>query len=143
MPSQSLAFKPVPGTESYAYYADMETLQKGLMTVQATRRLAEVSMDYLRDGHSSGLRMSPAEARALATSLLSAADAAEPPPAALHQGELSYALNRHLPSMERGFSIQTNYGDFEIPPGWMADRVAAHVRHLVEIQLQPDAEVFA
>lgn len=142
MPSPSSTFKPVPGTESYAYYADMETVQKGLMTVQADRR-NEVRMDYLRDGHSSGLRMSPAEARALAASLLAAADAAEPPLAVLHQGDLSYALNRHLPDMERGFSIQTSYGEFPVPPGWMADRVTDHVRHLVEIQLPASAEAFA
>lgn len=143
MPAQPLTFKPVSGTKSYAYYADMETVQRGLMTVQATRRLPEVRMDYMRDGQSSGWRMSPAEARALAASLLAAADAAEPPLAALHQDELAYALNRHLPNMEHGFAIQTSYGDFSIPPGWMADRVIEHVRHQVEIQLLPADGVVA
>ena len=36
---------------------------------------------------------------------------------------ISYALNRHVPDMVRGFTIRTNYSDLAIQPGPLAARI--------------------
>lgn len=37
--------------------------------------------------------------------------------------DYSWILSRHAPDMERGFTIQTNYGDLRIEAGRLADRI--------------------
>lgn len=45
---------------------------------------------------------------------------------------LRHTLNRHVPDMPRGFSINTNFGELRIEPGRLADRItdllAQHTR---------------
>lgn len=49
--------------------------------------------------------------------------------------EISYALAKQVPDMNRGFTIQTTYGDLVIEPGPMADRIADQVRDVLEAEL--------
>lgn len=70
-----------------------------------------------------------------------------PPPSAhardaspsLQEQQLSYALAKQVPAMERGFTIHTNYGEIVIEPGRHADAIAATVRRALEIQLKAAA----
>lgn len=45
---------------------------------------------------------------------------------------LAQILNRHVPDMDRGFYISTNYGDLHVDAGPLADRIrdllAQHAR---------------
>ncbi|MBU1352123.1 MAG: hypothetical protein KKB95_09545 [Gammaproteobacteria bacterium] len=51
--------------------------------------------------------------------------------------ELSYAIAKKLPDMvQRGFTIETSYGELVIEPGRHADAIAATVRRSLEIQLK-------
>ena len=67
-----------------------------------------------------------------------------PPPSAhsataqpsLQEQQLSYALAKQVPDMERGFTIATSYGDITIPPGWMAERIQRHVEHVLRAELK-------
>lgn len=54
--------------------------------------------------------------------------------------DISYALAKQVHDMARGFAIHTNYGDITIPPGWMAERIAQHVRRVLQCEqlAQPD-----
>lgn len=50
---------------------------------------------------------------------------------------LSYDLAKKLPDMvQRGFTIETSYGEIVIEPGRHADAIAATVRRALEIQLK-------
>ena len=48
---------------------------------------------------------------------------------------IQYALSRHIPDMERGFSIVTNYGEVIVPSGPVANRIKALVKRLLEQEL--------
>lgn len=51
--------------------------------------------------------------------------------------QLSYALAKKVPDMvQRGFTIETAYGEIVIEPGRHADAVADAVRRALEIQLK-------
>lgn len=49
--------------------------------------------------------------------------------------QIAYALAKQVPDMQRGFTIQTAYGDIVIPPGCMAERLAERVRSALEVEL--------
>lgn len=50
--------------------------------------------------------------------------------------QLTYALSRHIPDMQqRAFTIQTTYGELEIPVGKLADAIANLVRKHYETEL--------
>lgn len=53
----------------------------------------------------------------------------------LQEQQLSYALAKQIPAMERGFTIHTNYGAVTIAPGWVADRIAHHVERVLRVEL--------
>ena len=54
----------------------------------------------------------------------------------MNQNNISYALAKQVPDMAaRGFSINTAYGELTIEPGWMAERIAQHVRRVLEAEL--------
>lgn len=54
--------------------------------------------------------------------------------------QLSYALAKKVPDMvQRGFTIETGYGEIVIEPGRHADAIAATVRRALEIQLKAAA----
>ncbi|MFN3437819.1 MAG: hypothetical protein ACK41V_09015 [Acidovorax sp.] len=54
--------------------------------------------------------------------------------------DLSYALAKKLPDMvQRGFTIETAYGEIVIEPGHHADAIAAAVRRVLEVQLKAAA----
>lgn len=141
MPACTPTFKPVRHAQGRSpYYSDMETHLKALMTVQASRRCSDVSLTYTRPDTSCGMHMTPAEARALAGALVAAADAAAPPEHALGDEDARYAINRSVPDMARGFTIQTSYGDLVVPAGWLADRVSSVVATALELQLATGEE---
>lgn len=48
---------------------------------------------------------------------------------------MSQILNRHAPDMERGFTIQTNYGDLPVGPGRLADRIRDLVEQHARLEL--------
>ena len=48
---------------------------------------------------------------------------------------IQYALSRHIPDMDRGFSIVTNYGEVIVPSGPVANRITALVKRLLEQEL--------
>lgn len=48
---------------------------------------------------------------------------------------LRAALNRHAPDMARGFTINTNYGELQIEPGRLADRIADLVSQHARLEL--------
>lgn len=136
MPECNASFKPVRHAQGRApYYSDMKTQHDGLMTVQASRRCSDVSLTYTRTDASCGIHMTPAEARALATALVTAADAAAPQEPTLSDEDARFAISRSVPDMVRGFTIQTSYGDLVVPSGWLADRVASVVATALEMQL--------
>ena len=50
---------------------------------------------------------------------------------------LSYDLAKKVPDMvQRGFTIETSYGEIVIAPGRHADAIAAAVRRALETQLK-------
>jgi hypothetical protein len=49
--------------------------------------------------------------------------------------QITHALSRHVPDMPRGFSIHTNYGELQVPPGPLADAIANLVRKHYDTQL--------
>lgn len=54
--------------------------------------------------------------------------------------QLSYDLAKKVPNMvQRGFTIETSYGELVIEPGRHADAIAATVRRVLEIQLKAAA----
>lgn len=53
--------------------------------------------------------------------------------------EISYALSKQVPDMQRGFTIQTAYGDLIIPAGFIAERLAERVRLVLEVELLAQA----
>ena len=53
--------------------------------------------------------------------------------------QIAYALSKQVPDMQRGFTIQTAYGDLVIPAGYMAERLAARVRLVLEVELLAQA----
>lgn len=51
--------------------------------------------------------------------------------------QLGYALAKQIPDMQqRGFTIQTAYGEISFEPGPMAERMAKQVRRLLEAELE-------
>ena len=48
---------------------------------------------------------------------------------------IRYALSRHIPDMERGFSITTHYGEVIVPCGPVAERITRLVRDLLAKEL--------
>lgn len=62
------------------------------------------------------------------------------PPSNDKELQLSYALAKKVPDMvQRGFTIETAYGEIVIEPGRHADAIAATVRRALEIQLKAAA----
>lgn len=49
--------------------------------------------------------------------------------------DISYALAKQVPDMARGFSVSTAYGDIVIPPGRLADHLAANLTRLLQCEL--------
>lgn len=50
--------------------------------------------------------------------------------------QLTYALARHVPDLQqRAFTIQTTYGELDIPLGKLADGIANLVRKHYETEL--------
>lgn len=45
---------------------------------------------------------------------------------------IQYALSRHIPDMERGFLIATNYGEVIVPCGPVANAITTLVKQLLE-----------
>lgn len=48
--------------------------------------------------------------------------------------EIGYALSRHVPAMESGFTVATNYGNYEVS-GVLAQRMAALLREALMQEL--------
>jgi hypothetical protein len=46
-----------------------------------------------------------------------------------------HALARHVPDMAHGFTIQTGYGQINIPPGPAAKRITALVEKMLRAEL--------
>jgi hypothetical protein len=62
------------------------------------------------------------------------------PPSNDKELQLSYALAKKVPDMvQRGFTIETAYGEIVIEPGRHADAIAVTVRRVLEIQLKAAA----
>ena len=54
----------------------------------------------------------------------------------LTEQDLSYALAKQVPDMQsRGFLIGTAYGEINVPPGPLADRLADQVRLTLALEL--------
>lgn len=54
----------------------------------------------------------------------------------MNEQDISYALAKQVPDMAaRGFIIGTSYGDLNIPPGPMADRIARQVTIALQVEL--------
>ena len=51
------------------------------------------------------------------------------------QMELMQTLNRHVPDMERGFVIQTRFGEVAVDSGQLADRIRDLVAQDARLQL--------
>lgn len=50
--------------------------------------------------------------------------------------DIHYALDKQVPDMKsRGFTIGTSYGQIDMPPGWMADRMAEHLTRALQCEL--------
>lgn len=50
--------------------------------------------------------------------------------------DIHYALAKQVPDMKnRGFTIGTSYGQVDIAPGWMADRMAEHLTRALQCEL--------
>ena len=54
----------------------------------------------------------------------------------MQEQQLSYALAKQVPDLERGFTITTSYGDIVIESGRHANGIAAAVRRVLETQLK-------
>ena len=54
---------------------------------------------------------------------------------------ISYALNRHVPDMVRGFTIRTNYSDLAIQPGPLAARITLLLERALNADLAKLARV--
>jgi len=54
----------------------------------------------------------------------------------MNEQDLSYALAKQVPDMKsRGFIIGTAYGDINVPPGPLAERLAEQVRFVLALEL--------
>lgn len=54
----------------------------------------------------------------------------------MDEQDLSYALAKQVPDMRgRGFIIGTAYGEINVPPGPLADRLADQVRLVLALEL--------
>ena len=54
----------------------------------------------------------------------------------MDEQHLSYALAKQVPDMcSRGFIIGTSYGEINVPPGPLADRLADQVRLVLALEL--------
>jgi len=54
----------------------------------------------------------------------------------MNQQDIQYALAKQVPDMKsRGFTIGTSYGQIDIPPGWMAQRLAEHLVRALQCEL--------
>lgn len=54
----------------------------------------------------------------------------------MNQQDIHYALDKQVPDMKaRGFTIGTSYGQIDMPPGWMADRMAEHLVRALQCEL--------
>lgn len=54
----------------------------------------------------------------------------------MDEQDISYALAKQVPDMaSRGFIIGTSYGDLNIPPGPMAERIARAVTTSLQVEL--------
>ncbi len=54
----------------------------------------------------------------------------------MDEQDIAYALAKQVPDMaSRGFIIGTSYGDLNIPPGPMADRIARQVTIALQVEL--------
>ena len=49
--------------------------------------------------------------------------------------QLSYALAKQVPAMDRGFTISTSYGDIDVVPGPLAEQLQCLVRQAIESEL--------
>ncbi len=130
-PSAPLQFRPLGRTATSPGVARISELSSdGVYTsVEASKKLDNVRI-YRSAGVgqceiSTALNLTRAEARALALELLAAADATDPLELGIALEDIGYALNRHVPDMERGFSIETSYGQLRIPEGELATRIQA------------------
>ena len=54
----------------------------------------------------------------------------------MQEQQLSYALAKQVPDLERGFTISTSYGDIVIESGRHVNGIAAAVRRVLETQLK-------
>lgn len=55
---------------------------------------------------------------------------------AMPQEAIHHAIDRQIPDMrQRGFIIGTACGPIEIPPGWLADRMAQHLTRELQCEL--------
>lgn len=54
----------------------------------------------------------------------------------MNEQDLSYALAKQVPDMQsRGFIIGTSYGEINVPPGPLAERLADQVRFVLALEL--------
>lgn len=54
----------------------------------------------------------------------------------MNEQDLSYALAKQVPDMHsRGFIIGTSYGEINVPPGPLAERLADQVRLVLALEL--------
>lgn len=53
----------------------------------------------------------------------------------MDERDLSYALAKKVPDMERGFVIGTCYGPIDIPPGPLATRIRQHLERVLSDEL--------
>jgi len=129
--SASVVFRPLSGSATSPSCARSSELclDGNFMSVESHKRVDRVRIHRAVgvDGGelTSTWFLSRAETRALALELLAAVDAAEPPEFELPAEDIGYALNRSVPDMVRGFTIQTNYPDLRIPQGELAERIQA------------------
>lgn len=65
---------------------------------------------------------------------LSTPPAAKPQPS-VAELQLSYALAKQVPAMDRGFTIHTSYGDIAVVPGPLAERLQFLVRQAIACEL--------
>ena len=50
--------------------------------------------------------------------------------------DITYALAKQVPAMERGFTIGTSYGDIVIEAGWVASIVITHLERALRAELR-------
>lgn len=54
----------------------------------------------------------------------------------MDEQDLAYALSKQVPDMRsRGFIIGTAYGEINVPPGPLADRLTDQVRLILALEL--------